>query len=177
MDKVGLRDFKNFRSLRNNVSFNTVPKSIRNSHPKAEYEREQKRLEKLYNNQQRGLAMDERQKKRMLDLDRKEEAKQRKMELERRAKLPTTDEILREIQFAVEQAMRNGESQLKIDSGRVRVEVRNSLQMSLRNISVSLDKIAKKYDKKNGNQHIAEGVNKLRDKIVQIGRASCRERV
>ena len=63
---------------------------------------------------------------------------------------------------------RDNETKFKSESGRAIIEVKNSLQMDIRNISVSLDRLAKKYSKKTGNQHINEGVRKLKDKIQPI---------
>lgn len=63
---------------------------------------------------------------------------------------------------------KDNETKFKSESGRAIIEVKNSLQMDIRNISVSLDRLAKKYSKKTGNQHINEGVRKLKDKIQPI---------
>lgn len=166
-----LRDMRDYSSLRNPDSFRTGHNSLRAYHPKADYEREQKRLEKLYNKQQDRLA---REKQRETDRqDRRYWAavdKQWRQARRERAKekVPTAQDILSEITKATEQALGKEVDSIKHDEGRVKVEVRNSLQMSLRNITLSLDKMAKKYGKKNGNQHIAEGINKLKNKIEPI---------
>ena len=174
-----LRDRRDFSSLRNPESDNTKHNSLRAYHPKAEYEREQKRLEKLYNIQQAKAARDkkreeDRQERRYNKAVKRRMAENRKRMAENR-KPVTAYDILREVQLAVDERMRTEERQFKTDEGRVKVEVRNSLQMSLRNITVSLDKLVKKYDKKNGNQHIAEGVKKLKDKIEPIVEQSIEE--
>lgn len=59
--------------------------------------------------------------------------------------------------------------------GRVEVEVRNSLQMDFRKIELRLDRLVAKYSKKNGNAHIAQGIQKMQQQIEPIIEKGLRE--
>ena len=80
------------------------------------------------------------------------------------------DEYLKRFAKAeLENQWKSQEQKFMSDSGRVIVEVRNSLQFELRQIESKLDRITKKYAKKRtGNQHIAQGMAKLQATLTDI---------
>lgn len=76
----------------------------------------------------------------------------------------------------LENQWKSQEQRFMSDSGRVIVEVRNSLQFELRQIESKLDRITKKYAKKRtGNQHIAQGLTKLQATLTDIIEKALRE--
>lgn len=76
----------------------------------------------------------------------------------------------------LENQWKSQEQKFMSDSGRVIVEVKNSLQFELRQIESKLDRITKKYAKKRtGNQHIAQGLTKLQATLTDIIEKALRE--
>ena len=132
-----------------------------------------------------GVEREERYQQRLKDAkaDRKIANAYRQETAERAAKSGAVDykqvgeEYLKRIAKAeLDNQWRSQEQRFMSDSGRVIVEVRNSLQFELRQIESKLDRITKKYAKKrSGNQHIAQGLNKLQATLTDIIEKALRE--
>lgn len=132
-----------------------------------------------------GVEREERYQQRLKDAkaDRKIARAYRQQEAERLAQSNAVDYksvgdeyIKRFAEAEMDQQWKSQEQKFISDSGKVIVEVRNSLQFELRQIELKLDKITKKYAKKRkGNQHIAQDMRKLQATLTDTIEKALRE--
>ena len=129
-----------------------------------------------------GVEREERYQQRLNDakVDRKIARAAREADAERSSKAVNYSQVSKEYmdRFAraeLEDQWRKKEKNYMSDLGRVKIEVKNSLQMELRNVENRLDHIVAKYSKKYGNPHISQGIQKLRNNLEDTIEKALRE--
>ena len=129
-----------------------------------------------------GVEREERYQQRLNDakVDRKIARAAREADAERSSNVTNYSKVGKEYmdRFAraeLEDQWRKKEKNYMSDLGRVKIEVKNSLQMELRNIEKRLDHIVAKYSKKYSNPHISQGIQKLRNNLEDTIEKALRE--
>ena len=169
-----LRDMRDYSSLRNPESFRTSHNSLRAYHPKAERERSRETSGKHapVDREQRRIDAHN---NRVIQNQKLREMHERETNVTDYAKVGK-DFIEQKTKYEMDEAWKDYEKKFTDESGRVIVEVKNSLQFDLRQIEAKLDKMEQKYCKKKaGNPHIREGMQKLKAKLEETIEQAIRE--